>query len=45
MEKGHYIIKMEILSLKVNLLMMKERDMENMFGKMVNIIKDNIKKI
>ena len=45
MEKGHFIIKMEILSLKVNLLMMKERDMENMFGKMVNIIKDNIKKI
>ena len=45
MEKGYYIIKMEILSLKVNLLMMKERDMENMFGKMVNIIKDNIKKI
>ena len=43
MEKEYYIIQMEILNMKVILLMIKEKEMENIFGKMVNIIQDNLK--
>ena len=43
MEKEHCIIQMEILNMKVIGLMIKEKEMENIFGKMVNIIQDNIK--
>ena len=37
MEKEHNIIQMEI-NMKVILLMIKEKEMENIFGKMVHII-------
>ena len=38
MEKEYYIILMEKLNMKVIMLMVKEKDMENIFGKMVHII-------
>jgi len=38
MEKEYYIIQMEILNMKVIILMVKEKEMENIFIKMVNII-------
>ena len=41
MEKEHYIIQMEILNMKVIGTMIKKKEMENIFGKMVNIILDN----
>ena len=43
MVKVYYIIKMEILNMMVILLMVKEKEMENIIGKMVIIILDNIK--
>ena len=43
MEKEHTIIQMEIFNMKVIGLMVKEEEMENIFGKMVNIIQDNLK--
>ena len=43
MVKVYYMIKMEILNMMVILLMVKEKEMENIIGKMVNIILDNIK--
>ena len=43
MEKEHIIIQMEILDMKVIMLMMNMKEMENIFGKMVNIIQDNLK--
>ena len=45
MEKEHYIIKMEKLDLKVIILIINMKEMENIFGKMVNIILDNIKMV
>ena len=41
MEKELNIIQMEILNTKEILLMVKEKEMENIFGKMVNIIQVN----
>ena len=41
MEKEHIIIQMEILNMKVIGLMIKEKEMENIFIKVVNIMKDN----
>ena len=38
MEKELTFIQMEILDIKVILLMIKLKEMENIFGKMVNII-------
>ena len=38
MEKEFYIIKMEILNMKVIGLMIKEKDMENKLIRMENII-------
>ena len=38
MEKEYYIIKMVILNMKVILLMINMKEMENIFMKMVNII-------
>ena len=43
MVKENYFIKMEILYMKVIGLMIKEKEMENIIGKMVNIILDNLK--
>ena len=43
MEKEQIIIKMEILNMKVILLMINLKEMENIFGKMVDIILENIK--
>ena len=40
MEKEHYIIQMEKLNMKVIGLMINQKEMENLFGKMVNIIQD-----
>ena len=45
MEKEHYIIKMEIFNMMVIGLMIKVKEMENIFGKMANIIQENIKMI
>ena len=45
MERENYIIQMEILNMKVNMLMIKEKEMENLFMKMVNIILDNGKMV
>ena len=45
MVKEYYIIKMEILNMKVILLMINLKEMENIIGKMVNIILDNIKMV
>ena len=42
MEKEKNIIQMEI-NMKENLLMIKEKEMENIFGKMVYITQDNLK--
>ena len=41
MEKEQNIIQMEILNMKVIGLMIKEKEMENIFIKVVNIMKDN----
>ena len=38
MEKEHYIIKTEIFNMKAIGLIIKKKEMENIFGKMVNII-------
>jgi len=38
MEKEYNIIQMEIFNMKVILLMVNVKEMENIFGKMVNII-------
>jgi hypothetical protein len=38
MEPAYYIIKINVQNMKVALLMMYMRDMENIIGKMVNII-------
>lgn len=43
MENEWNIIRMEIYYLKVTILMINKKDMENIFKKMMNIIKDNIK--
>ena len=43
MEKEKYIIQMEIFYMKVIILMIKEKEMENIFVKMVNIIQVNLK--
>ncbi len=40
-EKEYYIIKMELLNMMEILLMVNLKVMENIFGKMVNIILDN----
>ena len=45
MEKEKNIIKMEILDMKVILLMVNMKEMENIFMKMVNIIQVNGKMI
>ena len=45
MEKEFNIIQMEKLNMKVIMLMMKEKEMENIFGKMMNIIQDNLKMV
>ena len=45
MEKELNIIQMERLSMKVIILMVKEKEMENIFGKMVNIIQANLKMV
>ena len=42
MGKEHYIIQMEI-NMKMNELMIKEKEMENISGNMVDIIQDNLK--
>ena len=41
MEKEQNIMQMEILNMMVIGLMIKEKEMENIFGKMVNIIQVN----
>jgi len=38
MEKEYYIIQMEILYIKVIILMIKEKEMENIFIKIMNFI-------
>jgi hypothetical protein len=43
MEKVLNIIKMEKLNMKVILLMVKEKEMENIIGKIIIIILDNLK--
>ena len=43
MEKEQNIIQMEILNMNMIILMINMKDMENIFMKMVNIIKDNLK--
>ena len=43
MEKELNIIQMEKLNMKVILLMINVKEMENIFGKMVNIIQVNLK--
>ena len=45
MENELIIIQMEVLNMKVILLMIKKKEMENMYGKMENIIQDNGKMI
>ena len=45
MEKELNIIQMEILNMKVIILMMKEKEIENIFGKMVLILLDNRKMV
>ena len=39
----YYMMKMEILNMMVILLMINMKEMENIIGKMVNIILDNLK--
>ncbi len=41
MEKEQNIIQMEISNMKEIGLMIKQKEMENIFGNMVNIIQDN----
>ena len=43
MVKENYFIKMEILYMKVIGLMINQKEMENIIGKIVNIILDNLK--
>ena len=43
MVKEKNIIKMEILNMMGIILMVKEKEMENIIGKMVIIILDNLK--
>ena len=45
MEKEQNIIKMEILNKKVIGLMIKEKEMENIYGKIVLIIQENLKMV
>ena len=45
MEEELYIIEMEKLDLKVIILMVNQKEMENIFRKMVNIILDNGKMV
>ena len=45
MEKEKNIMKMEILNMKVIMIMINMKDMENMYGKMVNIIQENGKMV
>ena len=45
MEKEQNIIQMEILNMKVILLMIKKKEMENIFLKVVNIMQVNGKMI
>ena len=45
MEKEYYIIKMEILNMKVILLMISLQGMEDIFIKMVIIIQENGKMV
>ena len=45
MEKVQNFIKMEILNMMVNLLMMDMKEKENIFGKVVIIISENLKMI
>ena len=45
MEKEHIIIQMEKLNMKVIGLMIKEKEMENIFMKMEIIIQENSKMI
>ena len=45
MVKEQNIIQMEILNMKAFLLIIKEKEMEKLLKKMVNIILDNLKKI
>ena len=42
-KNGNYFIKMEILNMKVIILMINLKGMENIIGKMVNVILDNLK--
>ena len=41
MEKEENIIKMEILNMMEIMLIIKKKEMENIYGKMVNIIQEN----
>ena len=41
MEKEKNIMQMEILDIKVIILMIKKKEMENIYGKMMNIIQVN----
>ena len=43
MEREYYIIKMVRLNMKENGLMIYQKDMENIFLKMENILKVNLK--
>ena len=43
MEKEYYSIQMEILNMMVIGLMVKKKEMENIFMKVVIIIQDNLK--
>ena len=45
MVKEYYMIKMEMLYMKVIILMVKEKVKENLLMKMVNIIQGNLKMI
>ena len=45
MEKEHYIIKMDKLNMKVIWLIINMKEMENISGKMVIIILDNLKMV
>ena len=45
MEKELNIIQMEILNMKVIILMINMKEMENILGKMEIIIQDNLKMV
>ena len=45
MEKEQNIMQMGKLNMKVILLMINMKEMENIFGKMMNIIQDNGKMV